>query len=226
MLKGVRRLDGTRTSQHWDGLPGNFDKLNLHAMYPSGNEWSIPDLPVADFVPERMVAYNDKWATGRPDPAAAVHFFLDDYRFETMWTKPQRGLSRVLRVGAALTPDFSLWRDMPIALQIFQVYRSRWVGNWMLGHGIRVVPTIGWSTPDTYRFAFAGIPLQSVVAVSTVGIRGADAEALFRQGMERMVHTLKPSTVLVYGRSLGEDKLGWDTQLRYYATRWDMRKGN
>jgi hypothetical protein len=23
-----------------------------------------------------------------------VHFFLDDYRFETVWTKPERGLSR------------------------------------------------------------------------------------------------------------------------------------
>jgi Domain of unknown function (DUF4417) len=44
---------------------------------------------------------------------AAVHFFLDNYRFETVWTRPKRGLSRIRSVGAALAPDFSLWRDMP-----------------------------------------------------------------------------------------------------------------
>lgn len=223
MIREVRRLDGTRTSEHWDAEPGNFDKLNLRALYPSSNEWGIPDLPVADFIPDKLVAYNDKWATSVPDPSAAVHFFLDDYRFETMWTKPQRGLSRVLRVGAGLTPDFSLWRDMPMALQLYQVYRSRWVGCWMLQHGIRVTPTIGWSTPATYGFAFAGIPQGSVVAISTVGIRGDDATDLFRMGCNAMINALGPSMILVYGRNLFESST---VPMKFYSTRWDVRKGN
>lgn len=216
----VRRLDGTRSSDAWNTLPGNFDKLNLAALYPSSNQWDIPDLPVADFIPDKLLAYNDKGATAHHDPSAAVHFFLDDYRFETMWTKPQRGISRVLRVGAALTPDFSLWRDMPLALQLFQVYRSRWVGMWMLQHGIRVIPTVGWSTPASYDFAFTGIPQHSVAAVSTVGIRGDEARRLFRQGLAELVNRLQPSTILVYGRVLAEDVMGLDTQFRYYPTRW------
>lgn len=216
----VRRLDGTRSSDAWNSVPGNFDKLNTFALYPSNNTWGIPDLPVADFVPSKLLAYSDKGATAHHDPSAAVHFFLDDYRFETMWTKPQRGLSRVMRVGAALTPDFSLWRDMPLALQLFQVYRARWVGLWMHQHGIRVIPTVGWSTPESYEFCFTGIPAGSVVAISTVGVRGVEATALFRAGLQEMRWRLQPSTILVYGRSLGEDQLGWNVDFRYYPTRW------
>lgn len=218
----IRRLDGTRTSQNWGELPGNFDKLNLHAMYPSGNEWGIPDLPVATFVPDKLVAYNDRYGTSIPSRSAAVHFFLDDYRFETMWTKPLRGLSRVLRVGAGLTPDFSLWRDMPLVLQLYQVYRSRWVGNWMLQHGCPVVPTISWSTPDSYRFAFAGIPQHSVVAISAVGIRGDEAVHLFTLGCNAMIEALEPSMILVYGRNLFTSST---VPMKFYPTRWDERKG-
>ncbi len=37
-------------------------------------------------------------------------------------------------------------------------------------HGVTVIPTVSWSTPDSYPFAFAGIATGSVVAVSTVGV--------------------------------------------------------
>lgn len=221
----IKRLDGTRTSHSWASLPGNFDKLNTFAVYPSSNQWGIPDLPHGDFIPDSLVAYNSVRGISAYKPVsdmAAVHFFLDDYRFETMWSKPQRGLERVKRVGASLTPDFSLWRDMPQAVQIFQVYRARWCGMWMWQHGVHVIPTISWSTPDSYNFAFAGVAQGSVVAVSTVGIKGADV-SLFRQGLDTMIQRIEPSAVLVYGRSLGEDiAYDGDVDFRYFKTRWEQ----
>jgi hypothetical protein len=147
-----------------------------------------------------LVAYTDRHAATIAGPAA-VHFFLDDYRFEVVWSKPERGLSRCRTVGAALTPDFSLWSDMPLVMQLWQTYRSRWCGAWLLHHGIHVIPTVSWSTPDSYRFAFAGLPVGSTVAVSTVGTRrDREARALFAAGFAAMLERIRPATVLVHGR--------------------------
>lgn len=204
-------------------MPGNWDKLNTRALYESTNDWGIPDLPAQTWIPEKLVAYNDRWAlAGQRDDYPAVHFFLDDYRFETVWTKPERPISRLQRAGMALTPDFSLWMQMPKVMQVWQVYRARWCGAWMLQHHIKVIPTVGWSDEASLEFAFAGIPANSTVALSAVGVRAGDAEDRFEHGVGKMLSTLTPSTVLVYG-------LTWETRLsklwpevdfRFYPTRW------
>ena len=215
------QLNVTRSSHNWGSLPGNFDRNNTHTLYQSSNSWGIPDLPRTTAAPTRLIAYNDRRKVEQPQPGDAVHFFLDDYRFETVWTQPRRSLSRIMRAGISLTPDFSLWREMPLAMQLWQVYRSRWCGAWMNSNGVDVIPTVSWSTPASYEFCFAGIPTGSVVAVSTVGIRGDEAEKGFRRGLEEMLFSLLPEVVLVYGRSLGEDKFYTNNRFEYFKTRWD-----
>jgi hypothetical protein len=216
-------LGATRSSHRWSQPPGNWDRLNCRALFRADNQWGIPDLPVARLEPARLVAYNSRKDVTTAGPGAAVHFFLDDYRFETVWSKPERGLSRCATVGAALTPDFSLWRDMPLVMQLWQVYRSRWCGAWLLHHGVTVVPTVSWSTPESYRFAFTGIAPGSVVAVSTVGVlRAPDARALFDAGFTELVRRVRPSIVLVYGRPPTE-QVAAGTAIRCYPTRWDGR---
>jgi len=213
-----QNLAGTRSSRSWTELPGNFDKLNCRALFHSGNEWGIPDLTAARLVPGELVAYNSRADIEKAGPGAAVHFFLDDYRFETVWNRPERSLSRITSVGAALTPDFSLWRDMPLAMQLWQVYRARWCGAWLVKHGIRVIPTVGWSTPESWPFCFAGIEPGSVVALSTAGVRDPLARQLFAAGYAEMVRQLSPSLVLCYGRPPPEQQV----PVRSYPTRWDV----
>jgi hypothetical protein len=222
-----REFGATRSSHRWQEMPGNWDRLNTRALWPAANEWGIPDLPAGRFEPARLVAYTDRRGAERAatvrgtEQAAACHFFLDDYRFESVWSKPERALSRCAAVGAALTPDFSLWRDMPRAMQLWQVYRSRWCGAWLLHHGVDIVPTVSWSTPDTYGFAFAGIPTGSVVAVSTVGIwRDPVARELFADGVTAMCEQLQPALVLVYGKPPSEEVWA-GSRLRFYPSRWD-----
>jgi len=212
-------LAGTRSSHRWKEPPGNFDTLNCRAIYPSTNEWGIPDVDGAQWIPARLVSYSSRAEIAKAGPDDAVHFFLDDYRFETVWTKPERGLSRIQSVGSALTPDFSLWRDMPLSMQLWQVYRSRWCGAWLAEHGIRVIPTISWSTSASYPFAFAGIAGGSVVAVSTVGIQKQDMW-LFEAGYAAMVGALWPSLVLFYGRAPTE-QVSRLSEYRCYPTRWE-----
>jgi len=193
-------LRGTRSSRAWSSRPGNFDHLNLRAIFP-GDELGIPSLPALDVLPAALINYNARNRLTSPEPGDCVHFFLDDYRFETMWTQPERALSRVSRAGISLTPDFSLYPEMPEVVQMWNVYRSRWCGAWMNAHGVKVIPTVGWSDQRSWRYAFTGLS-GGTVAMSTVGIIRASKpeQDRFLAGHRAMLDHVKPDRVIVYGK--------------------------
>ena len=68
-------------------------------------------------------AKNAKNAYGK-----AVHFFLDDYQFNRVWTNPDRYIPMLQKFKYVLTPDFSLYTDFPKPLRIYNHYRKHWLG--------------------------------------------------------------------------------------------------
>lgn len=79
-----------------------------------------------------------------------VHFFSDDHKFEIVWTQPKKHLDKLRLYGILLSPDFSLYTDFPIAVQIMQHYKKHWVAKFWQDCGFTVIPTISWSTPESY----------------------------------------------------------------------------
>jgi hypothetical protein len=129
--------------------------------------------------------------------AKTVHFFLDDYKFDEVWNKPERQTNRLLRYRQVLSPDFSIYTDMPKPLQIYNIFRNRWCASVWQAAKMVVIPTISWGAEDTFEFAFDGVETGSVVAVSTVGTnRNHDA---FMLGFARMCQRIEPRAVVVYG---------------------------
>ncbi|QGJ88756.1 hypothetical protein SEA_YECEY3_1 [Mycobacterium phage Yecey3] len=216
---------GTRSSVNWDTQPGKFDVLNLRLRFESTSAWEIPDLAPTDFVPANLAAWNmPRHREYAALSGGALHFFLDDYRFETLWSSPERLFDRVKAVGAALTPDFSLWTDMPKAAQVWNVYRSRWIGAYWQSQGIEVIPTACWATPDTFDFCFDGIPENATVAISSMGIQSKKVEqALFRAGVEELINRKQPRLLLAYGRLRYCEELDLP-EVREYPTFWDRRR--
>lgn len=202
------------------------------AGFPSLDPLGIP-LVVREvgIEPEYLVEYGRRFETERAVEGGFVHFFLDDERFEVAWSDPTKALSKVGRLGAALTPDFSLYVGMPLALQITQVYRNRWCGAYWQSEGIAVIPTVGWSDERSYPFCFLGVERGSTVAVSTVGLgRGGDpiagdARRRFVAGYEEMVRHIEPELVLLYGDSprrmlVGLTEFAAEVPTREYPSRW------
>lgn len=200
------------------------------AIFPSADALGVPLVAPEDFEPSYLVPHRQKVRTEYSVSGGAVHFFLDDGRFEPVWKTPEKGFSYVRRVGAALTPDFSLYPEMPLALQLFNVYRNRWCGAFWQSRGVRVIPTVGWSDASSYPFCFLGVERGSTVAVSTVGLgdprgtRGATEEerALFRAGFAEMLERISPRLVLLYGEARqgllpeGANRV----RIRSYPSRW------
>ena len=193
----------TRTSHRWENRPGSFDALHATEQFPADNGLGIPCLAPAplDRLPAWLAPYRTRIRANDPPDDGAVHFFLDDYRFETVWSRPRKALEALAPYSMLLTPDFSLYRDWPLTLQIWNTYRNRWCGAFWQSQGFTVIPTVSWSTAESYDFCFLGLPTRSVVALSAVGVRLDDPleEYLFREGFREMVTRLEPAVVLSYG---------------------------
>lgn len=194
----------TRSSRNWQRAPGHFDVLHIRRRhYPSENRWGFPDLlPQTFTLPDHLplLSYKERDDSGQRHAQSLCHFFLDDYRFETVWTKPDAGLRRIRRFWGALTPDFSLYVDWPLAIQQWNHYRRQWLGRYWQEHGIKVIPTVNWSTPDSYGWCFEGIPTDQAVALAVPDLRQRPTRHYFMRGFEAMMETLTPSRLLVYGR--------------------------
>lgn len=139
--------------------------------------------------------------TARNRQVKGVHFYVDDYQFARVWNRPDAYIPMLRQFAAVTSPDFSQYTDMPIAMQIYNNYRKHWLGAYWQMHGIRVIPTISWSTPESYVWCFDGDPVGGIVSVSSVGTQASKASAaLFEQGCREMMRQLEPSEILWYGK--------------------------
>lgn len=176
-------------------------------MLPSSNAWGIPDLDLdycAEFQPDRKVLLYRQFRSSRVETVGTVLlFFVDDYRFECLWSYPQRSVDMLVRCGfyAACEPDFSLWSNHPIAEQLHNVYRTRWCGAFWQRHGVPVIPSLNWSTPESYAWAWAGIPRGVPCAAIETRSCGASRDE-FCDGLLAAVSAVSPQSLLVYGERI------------------------
>lgn len=133
-----------------------------------------------------------------------VHFFLDDYRFESIYTNPEKKIETLKNFKAVLTPDFSMYVEMPTALQLFNTFKNRWVSAYLQERGISVIPTVCWGDLASFNFCFDAIEKGSIVAVSTLGVRNEKSH--FMLGYNEMLRRIKPCKIICYGKPFEEMK--------------------
>ena len=175
-----------------------FDETRASGFY------QMPTLKACDHIPDHLIGFN--YAKSSQDKKAGIHFFIDDYQFERVWNDPQSYIPILEEYDCCLTPDFSLYMDMPMAMKIWNVYRSRLVGQLMQDAGIKVIPTLSWAEPETFSFCFDGIEPGGTVAVSTVGVmRDKEAMAVWKTGMDAAIERIKPKNIVCYGSAIDYD---------------------
>lgn len=129
-----------------------------------------------------------------------VHFFIDDYLFERAWHDPYRYATLLSGFHAVMTPDFSLFTDYPVAVQIYNHYRKHLLGAYWQRFGLAVIPSICWGNEASFDWCFSGEPVGGCVAVSSVGTqKNPDARRLFLLGYQEMMRRLQPTKVIFFG---------------------------
>ena len=132
--------------------------------------------------------------------AHGVHFFIDDYLFQRAWNDPCRYAHLLSGYQAVMTPDFSMFTDYPVAVQLYNHWRKHLLGAYWQSLGLTVIPSICWSDHDSYAWCFDGEPVGGTVAVSSVGTqKNPLARTLFLDGYEEMMRRLLPEKVIFFG---------------------------
>lgn len=131
-----------------------------------------------------------------------VHFFIDDYKFQCIWNSPERYSSMFQKSELVIMPDFSLYYDFPLALQIYNKYRNHWLANYYSVNGVKVIPNISVSTSDCWEWSFLGYPQKSVLAFCDIGsIRNSTSRDVLCKSYEEMIKRLNPIQILYFTRS-------------------------
>lgn len=137
----------------------------------------------------------------------AIGFNEMDPRFANVLINPEKYLADIGRFGILISPDCSLYRDAPLAVQITNVYRNRAIGYYYQSKGQYVIPQVRWGNEETYttkvlpdKIAFLGAEKHSILSIGTYGCCQSRADKYyFKAGLDAMLETLEPKVVLVYG---------------------------
>lgn len=195
-------------------------------IYPGTGEYGIPKIePTQIDTPGEFISFNYAKTT-KDRENKGIHFFIDDYQFQRLWNNPDRYLNMLQQFRCVMTPDFSMYTDFPKVIQIYNHYRKHWIGAYLQENDIQVIPTICWSTPDSYEWCFDGEPTHSVVAVSSVGTQNnKKAKELFVSGYKEMVKRLEPETIIFYG-NIPEECKGNIVRIRAFQEKFKEAKCN
>ena len=161
-------------------------------------ELEIPRIAPEELKPDELVSFTK--AIRGADPEAWIHFYEDDASFERLWNRPNKYLPLLLRHRGVIAPDFSLYRDMPLVMQYWNVYRSHAVAVWLQRNGVPTIANVRWGDRRTFGVCCAGVPHNSSIAVGSHGcMKLAREREFFANGLAHIVQALKPRTIIVYG---------------------------
>lgn len=179
-----------------------FKALNLHLVDEDdciSGVW--PVLEPSYSVPDGLTSFLPSQAKKHPDDF--VHFYIEDYRFERLWTEPERYVDVLSRYAGMIMPDFSTYINMPVPMQLWNMYRSRALASFYQRCGIDVIPNLVYADERTYGPAFSGLPIGGTYCTCNIGIlRDEEARHYFFKGLMKALETVRPDVLLVYGNKM------------------------
>ena len=128
-----------------------------------------------------------------------IHFFTYDWLFNEIYDNPEKVTQKLKQYYAVLTPDFSVYTDMPIAVQVYNTFKNRWCGAYLQRLGLKVIPTVEWGNEDSFEFCFEGIETGSTVAIATYH---RDNKEAFLKGYTKMLEVINPRQIICYGEKI------------------------
>ena len=155
-------------------------------------DYEIPVIRESNNVnPKNLVLYSNR--NKNLNKEDWIYFYEDDYKINSFWNNPRKYLNILSKYGGVIIPDYSLYRDMPLSMQIWNVFRSRALGYFMQSNGVKVLPNGRFSDERTYDIACAGVEKNSTIALSTHGLMKIKKEKeIFKKGLDYVIRKLTP----------------------------------
>lgn len=177
-----------------------------HSRYYEGatfaGDFEMPVLRGTNRVPGRLIRFSDSRSHKRNDPNAWVIPYEHDKKLERVWRNAFNYLDGFLEHPGIVSWDFSMYRRMPFALQLWNCFRGRLIGSLYERMGGECIPNVRPTDMRSLRYAFDGLPAECTIAMGTAGnLRAADDRAVFELYVNEAVKRLHPSCLVVYGNA-------------------------
>jgi len=185
------------------------------ASFTEGEEYPI--IKSCNLIPENVIPFSK--INNVTDYNQVVHFYEPDYKFECFGNKPRQYLKRLRKFKAVITPDFSVYRNMPLVVQRHQIYLNRAFGFWLQKNGISIIPNVRYGDERTYSFCFDGILPNSVISIGTHGNIKEKKDIQYNiKGISKTIERLKPKAVLIYGAIVKDmEYILNENNIKYYV---------
>lgn len=180
----------------------NYDifnsKLLIDATYEGIDEFPI--IKGTDEIPSSLTRFSDCTNKKLFNPNSTVMFYEHDTKFEKAWKNPDRYLPFLKDFKNVVSPDFSMYRNMPLILQKWSHFKSHALAHYFEQNGITVIPNVRWSDENSYDFFMLGIPKRSTISIGTHGcVKAKEDKYFFQKGLDLALSNLDPSVVIIYG---------------------------
>lgn len=165
----------------------NLDLLNPYGDFPVVPSVSFPTN--LEFVPFNKFS----------DCFTIPHFFIDDAYFEKVWKFPLKYKGLFSDCRYMIMPDFSIYYDIPLPLQLYNSYRSKWLASFY-SQFCSVLPNVSLGgDPALFPLFSKGFPVGSDLAFSFIGSLGSryEADIAFKQYYYIQEH-LRPARFFVW----------------------------
>ncbi|MCD7722730.1 MAG: DUF4417 domain-containing protein [Clostridiales bacterium] len=164
--------------------------------------YDFPKIKKTSFIPCNVIPFNMAKSQSSPQNKW-VHFFVDDYQFERLWNAPKKYINILSKFDGVITPDFSMYIQMPKAQRIWNCYRNRATACWLQNNGLNIIPVAEWAEYSDFEWCLDGLPLNSNLAI---GLYGSQKDSKSRysliKGLELICNRLEPSALILYGKEI------------------------
>ena len=139
----------------------------------------ITIIPVNEIIiPDKIIPFSK--INRSNDHLEFIHFYEHDEIFFQLFIIPIV-TNEFNKFRGIINLDAILYIDMPLVLQLANIYISRALGYYYYSQGIYIIPNVRWGDERTYSISvpeaasFLGIPKNSIVSIGTYGcIRGEE----------------------------------------------------
>lgn len=183
----------------------NLTKYDIwHTKYYYGatfaGNYEMPVLKGTTEVPKGIIRFSDSKSKSRDNPDAWIVPYEHDTKLECMWRNAFKYEKALLKHPGIISWDFSMYRNMPFSLQLWNCFRGRLLGSQHERLGGTCIPNIRPSDIRTLAFALDGIAPETTIAMGTAGnLKHSDDRAIFEFYVNEIVKRLHPANIIVYG---------------------------
>lgn len=198
------KSDSIRRKLKYDSEKRRVLNIQWHNNYPVEGKEDMPLLKSYNGpLPEHLVSFSER---SKGLYSCGLHCYEYDYKIDPAWNNPSKVVPCLQNYHTVLGPDYSIFVDQPRAINVWNVFRNRWISSYWQANHIKVIPSASWGNVNSFEYCFDGLPEDSVIAIGHI-VKGSDRnyKKLYRLGVEALVDKKSPSTILVYGSPLDFD---------------------